>query len=176
MKKVIAAIKNESELDAAIEAKVELIFDLSPDLHNIKQRTEKVHSAGAKLFIHMDFATGIGKDRSGIIFVKEMGVDGILSTRLNIIRIARDEGVSTIQRFFLLDSQSVETMLNTIASVKADMIEVMPGIMPKLIGKISSQIDVPIIAGGLVDTKEEVEDALNAGAYAISTGKKELWG
>ena len=145
-------------------------------MHNIKQRTEKVHKAGAKLFIHMDFATGIGKDRSGILFVKEMGVDGILSTRLNIIRIARDEGVSTIQRFFLLDSQSVETMLNTIASVKADMIEVMPGIMPKLIGKISSQIDVPIISVGLVDSIEEVEDALNAGAYAISTGKKELWG
>ena len=34
---------------------------------------------------------------------------------------------------------------------------------------------VPIIAGGLIENKAEVTEALGLGAAAVSTGKKELW-
>ena len=34
---------------------------------------------------------------------------------------------------------------------------------------------LPVIAGGLIETKDEIFAALSAGASAISTGKKELW-
>ena len=39
----------------------------------------------------------------------------------------------------------------------------------QLIGKI------PVIAGGLIETKAEVTEALCQGALAVSTGKQELW-
>jgi glycerol uptake operon antiterminator len=34
---------------------------------------------------------------------------------------------------------------------------------------------MPVIAGGLIESKEDVIEILNAGALAISTGKKVLW-
>ncbi|MFQ8953550.1 MAG: glycerol-3-phosphate responsive antiterminator [Oscillospiraceae bacterium] len=34
---------------------------------------------------------------------------------------------------------------------------------------------MPVIAGGLIETKQEVTAALSANAIAVSTGKKELW-
>jgi glycerol uptake operon antiterminator len=55
------------------------------------------------------------------------------------------------------------------------MIEIMPGVVPKVITRISAQTKRPVIAGGLIETEEEVKEILNSGAAAISTGKKALW-
>ena len=40
-----------------------------------------------------------------------IGIDGIISTRSNIIAVANDCGLSTVQRFFMIDSRSVDTAL-----------------------------------------------------------------
>ena len=41
---------------------------------------------------------------------------------------------------------------------------------------MASETDIPVIAGGLIETKEEIYKALSAGAAAVSTGARELWG
>ena len=41
--------------------------------------------------------------------------------------------------------------------------------------KIKNILNVPIIAGGLIDEKEDVINALKAGAEGISTTDKNLW-
>ena len=45
----------------------------------------------------------------------------------------------------------------------------------KIIKKIKNILNVPIIAGGLIDEKEDVINALKAGAEGISTTDKNLW-
>ena len=55
------------------------------------------------------------------------------------------------------------------------MIEVMPGIMPKVIEKLRSEMKAPIIAGGLVETEDELREAIRSGAIAVSTSRTELW-
>ena len=60
-------------------------------------------------------------------------------------------------------------------SSKADMIEIMPGIIYKVIKSLKGKIDLPIVAGGLIQTKEEVLSAIRAGAYVVSTGNSSLW-
>lgn len=174
-KSVIAAVRSSEELDRALMSDCGLIFDLSPDLLTLNEKVSRAHACGKKLFIHLDLATGIGKDRSGIRFAKQTGVDGIISTRVNIIKMAREAGLFTVQRFFVVDSQSVDTTVEGLKASKADMIEVMPGVVIKIIGALKKRVDVPIIAGGLIDTDKEVKDAISAGAMAISTGKEALW-
>ena len=51
----------------------------------------------------------------------------------------------------------------------------MPGIITKKIREFSEKVDMPIIAGGIVETMEEVKAALEAGATVVSTGEAELW-
>lgn len=109
------------------------------------------------------------------MYAKNAGVDGVLSTRVNIIKAARECGVFTVQRFFIVDSHSVDTTVEAVKASKADMIEVMPGIIPKVIKRLRKMVDVPIIAGGIIDNMEEVEDIIESGAAAVSTGKEELW-
>ena len=56
------------------------------------------------------------------------------------------------------------------------MIEIMPAVMPGVIRRFKQEISLPVIAGGLIDSKEDIIDILKAGALGVSTGKKELWG
>ncbi len=173
---IIASIRNEEEFKKALESKSNTIFDLNSDIMNLSSRVVASHAAGKKLFIHIDLATGIGKDKSGIQFAKEMGVDGIISTRVNIIKNARELGLTTVQRFFIIDFHSVDTTVDFVKSSRPDTIEVMPGIATKSIRKIREMVSVPIIASGLIESHNEINKVLECGAIAISTGNQELWG
>ena len=58
---------------------------------------------------------------------------------------------------------------------KPDLIEIMPGVVTKKIRDFSKVVDIPIIAGGIVETIDEVRAALEAGATVVSTGEVDLW-
>ncbi len=174
-KNIIAAVRTNEELMRAIKSSVSIIFMLCPNIEDIKRQAEFVHKANKKLFIHIDLAEGIAKDEYGILYAKKCGVDGIISTRNNVIKLAKGMGVFTVQRFFIVDSHSVDTIIETSKNSKADMIEVMPGVVPKVIKKLKTKLEMPIVAGGIIDSEEEIEDAFNSGAAAVSIGKEALW-
>ena len=173
--RIISATRSDEDFLYALKASPDVIFDLDPDLMNVSVKLKKAHDANKKLFIHIDLAKGIGKDESGVRFLKRIGVDGVISTKVNIIKMARECGMHTVQRFFIVDSHSIITTVEAIKSSKPESIEIMPGIMPKVIEKIKNMIDVPIIAGGLIETDEEALSVLENGAAAVSTGRRELW-
>jgi len=172
---IIAAVRNEKELEAAKKTKVGMIFCLHSNILTLEDMVKKVHEAGKKIFLHIDLTEGIGKDKPGLEYVKRIGVDGIISTRVNIIKAAREVGLFTVQRFFIVDSQSVNTTLESIKVSKPDMIEIMPGTVTKVISKLKNQLEIPIIAGGLIETVQEIDEALACGAAGVSTGKQKLW-
>lgn len=173
---IIAAIRDEKDMEDVLESQVTTIFLLHADIFNIKSLVETARSHNRSVFIHIDFLEGLGKDNKAIDYIKEViSPDGIISTRSNQVRYAKEIGMFTIQRFFLIDSQSYDTTIRTVQSVQPDMIELMPALMPKVIQKICSQLNMPVIAGGLIETKEDIIEVLNSGAIGISTGKKELW-
>ena len=58
---------------------------------------------------------------------------------------------------------------------RPDFIEVLPGVMPKVLRKIAKVSRIPMIAGGLVTDREDVIQALSAGAVAVSTTNREVW-
>ena len=173
--KVIAAVRDNEQLLLAANSGVDIIFMLTPNITKLKNHIEIAHSAGKKLFVHIDLAEGIGKDEYGIRYVSELGADGIISTRTNMIKLAKKIGMHTVQRFFIVDSHSVETTIETAKASKADMIEIMPGTVSKVIKTLNTHLDMPIVAGGLIETLRELEDAGICGATAISTGKKDFW-
>lgn len=170
---VIAAVQN-SNIEKALASPVEIIFNLRVSLLEIEECIKKVHSAGKKIFIHIDLADGIGKDKTGVMYLARLGVDGIISTRGQLIRFGNEAGLVTVQRFFALDSKGVDGIEEMLDTAKPDLIEIMPGIASKVIKRFVGG-KIPVIAGGLIETKQEITEALKNGAEAISTGKAELW-
>ena len=173
-KPIAAAIRTEKDFSTALHSDADMIFLLHSNIMTVHQYVKEIHSAGKKAFVHVDFAEGIGKDRVGVDFLASHGVDGIISTRGQIIRHAKEIGLITVQRFFALDSKGVSGMGELLEQSKPDLIEIMPGIMGKIIHRFAGG-KIPVIAGGLIETKAEVTEALHFGAVAVSTGKQDLW-
>ena len=172
----IAAVQSEHLLDDAIQSDVNIIFLLTGSIFNIKQLVDRVKAVNKHVFLHMEFIEGIAPDKSGVAYVaREIAPTGIISTRSNLIRVAKDLNLMAIQRIFLIDRNAVSKGLRVIEQTLPDAVEIMPGLMPRVIREMTDLTPLPIIAGGLVDTQEEIEQALEAGALAISAGSKDLW-
>ncbi|MBR5317750.1 MAG: glycerol-3-phosphate responsive antiterminator, partial [Lachnospiraceae bacterium] len=92
-RRVCAAVRTREDFDYAIESKVDVIFLLYSNILNMNSYIDKAHKSGKKIFIHMDFVEGVGKDRIGLEYLKNLGVDGILTTRSNMIRAAKELGL-----------------------------------------------------------------------------------
>ena len=170
---VIAAIQDDG-WEKALRSPAQILFYLSANLLTIGDRIQQAHDAGKYIMVHMDLAEGIGRDKTGIRFIAQCGADGILSTKANLIRFAKDHGLVAVQRFFMLDSKGMDSVQEMLKSSNPHLMEVMPGVICKAITKFSG-CGIPVIAGGLIQTKAEVTDALGCGATAVSTGKEELW-
>lgn len=170
---VIAAIGDDKWADA-LEAPVQVLFYLSANLLTVAQRIAQVHGAGKYILVHMDLAEGIGRDRAGVKYLAQLGVDGIISTRAQLIQLAKEQGLLTVQRFFLLDSKGMESISEMLRHTGPHFMELMPGVISKSIQRFGGG-STPVIAGGLIQTKSELTEALSAGALAVSTGQIELW-
>ena len=174
-KQIIAATRTDEEFHDALQSETEIIFDLCADILSLTKKIKAAHDGGKRLFIHIDLAEGVGRDKSGIMLLKKMGIDGIISTKVSLIKLAREVGLHTVQRFFIVDSKSVHTTIEAVKSSRPDMIEIMPATVGKVITRLAGELSTPIIAGGLIETHSEVASALLSGATAVSTGAKTLW-
>ena len=170
---VIAAVTDE-KWQQALESPAQVIFYLSANLLSVEEKVRQAHEAGTYVMVHLDLAEGIGRDRSGIRFLAQCGVDGIISTRAQLIRLATEQNLITVQRFFALDSKGMESIEEMLRSTNPHLMEIMPGVIGKAIRRFRKS-GIAVIAGGLIETKQEVTDALGAGATAVSTGQQTLW-
>ena len=173
---VIAAVKDVEKLDGALESDCEIIFLLCGNIFNLKAIVEKVKKMGKMIFIHIDLIDGFSRDATALSYIyEEIRPDGIISTKNSQLKTAKQLGLLTVQRLFIIDSLSIETTVKASVSINPDAIEIMPGIMPRITKKLSSQLDIPVIVGGLISEKDDIKNALESGAKGVSTSDADLW-
>lgn len=173
---VIAAVKDETGLKECLYSESQIIFLLFGDICSVGRYVEIAKSAGKMVFVHMDLINGLGNKEVAVDFIREhTGVDGIISTKPQLVKRAKELGLFGILRIFVIDSMAFGNIEKRCASLVPDAVEILPGLMPKIIKKLCSTVNVPIIAGGLISDKEDVMNALNAGAVAISVTNQRVW-
>ena len=174
---IIAAVKDEDGLKNCCEnEEIGVVFLLFGDICSIGGLVEWVHRAGKIAMVHMDLISGLSPKEIAVEFIKEQTeADGIISTKPSLIKKAKEMSMYTVLRVFLLDSMAFENIRQQQHMIKPDFIEVLPGVMPKIIAQISHSVKVPIIAGGLITDKEDVMGALSAGAMAVSSTNHKVW-
>ncbi|WP_174614259.1 glycerol-3-phosphate responsive antiterminator [Virgibacillus ihumii] len=173
---IIPAIRRMKDFEKALESEYEYVIFLETRLSRLQSLVDYTKRAGKKALIHVDLIQGLKADEYGMEFlVREIKPHGVLSTRGNIIKLARKHKLLAIQRVFLLDSHALEQNIKMINRFQPDCIEVLPGIIPDAIQELSGQTDKPVIAGGLIRSSEEVKNALTQGAVAVTTSNNKLW-
>ena len=174
---VIAAVKDMEGLKRCCQVPdIKVVFVLFGDICNISSIVKRIKAADKVAIVHIDLITGLSPKEVTVDFIRQhTGVDGIISTKPTMIRRAKELGMYTVMRFFLLDSMSLENISKQLSVVKPDFIEILPGVMPKIIRKVCRQVKTQVIAGGLITDKEDIVTALDAGAIAVSSTNQNVW-
>ena len=165
---IIAAIKNMDDLELCCSLEeIRVVF---------VRIVKRLKDAGKIAIVHVDLIVGLSSKEIVVDFIKmSTEADGIISTKVPLIRRGNELNFITVQRCFLLDSMAYENLRQQQHQVKPDYIEVLPGIMPQVISKMCKVSKAPIIAGGLISEKESVMSAISAGAMAVSSTNHEVW-
>lgn len=174
---VIAAVKDMGQLEECLTLEnIKVVFLLFGDVCSISDIAARAKDAGKLVLAHVDLIGGLSSSQEiAVDFLRRnTRVDGIITTRPNFIRRARELKMFTVMRLFVIDSMALAG-IGKLESVRPDFIEVLPGVMPKTVRRIAQTTRIPLLAGGLIADKEDVMAALGAGAMAVSATSREVW-
>lgn len=174
---IIAAVKSPEDLKECCSIpEIRIVFILYGDICSLGEIVKTVKDAGKIAMVHVDLISGLSAREIAVDFVRTgTQADGIITTKPGLVRRAKELSMFTVLRFFLLDSMAYENICSQQYSVKPDFIEVLPGVMPKIIRKLCGSVKVKIIAGGLISDKESVMAALDAGVCGVSSTNHDVW-
>lgn len=173
---VIAAVKDAAGLEQALRSDCETVFLLASTVLDVSEQVARIQAAGKLAVVHVDLVEGLSNREIAVDALQAAAhPDGVISTRPAQVRRARHLGLITVQRAFILDSMSITSLHSQLSISKPDFIEILPGIMPRVITEIVQATNTPVIAGGLIKYKDEVLGAIRAGAAAVSTSCQAVW-
>ncbi len=173
---VAAATKSVEDIEVALASDVTLIFILKGDAFHLTSCIEQAHKQGKGVVVHVDLVSGIGKDRAGIQYLRQIGVDALITSKTNLVAAGRAEGLTTIQRLLLMDDAGWDTGVRTIAKAGPDLVEVLPGVMfPEVARRLQQLLPGPFIAGGFIRNSADVMRVKASGGILSSSSTPELW-
>lgn len=173
---VVAAVKNDAGLRRCLFCDSAVAFILYGTVNDIAKIVLQAKQAGKAVFVHIDLVEGLAAKEAAVDFIaRTTRADGIISTKPALIRYAKSKGLATVQRFFVLDSMALENIRKADRQSDADFLEILPGLMPKIIRRLTAELARPLIAGGLISDKEDIVTALGAGAVAVSSTCEAVW-
>lgn len=177
-KPIIAALRKPAEVDMAIQSPVDHIFFMGGDIQGIIAAVRAAKQADKGAFVHLDLIRGLSStDKETLAFIADyVGADGIVTPKAHLIKEAKKSGLYGILHLFVLDSLSLDNGLKLVESASPDGVELMPGVVTKVIEQYADALDtIPIVASGLIYTKEEAAACLRAGATCLSVSHTSLW-
>lgn len=174
---VIAAVRGPDELQRVWASGVPVVFVLNCTIFDLRVIARGCRERGVLCFAHLDLIEGVGKDAAGVrLLAQETGASGLITTRSALVREARKAGLVAVQRVFLLDSGSLATAISVAQSTRPDAVEVMPAlVVPAIAHRLPFAELPPVIAGGLVQSEDDVRRLLATPVVGVSTSAASLW-
>ena len=161
---VIAAVRDEKALEQSLSSEVGIVFLLGFDI--------------IIPVVHLDLVAGLSPREEAVRYLREKtAAGGIITTKANLILCAQHMGLGTIQRVFMLDGMALKTITQQKRNGPyPDLVEILPGVLDgRVLRRIGNELDIPFICGGLIHDREDVMNALNAGALAVSSSSPTVW-
>lgn len=176
MSNILPAVRSMKDFEKLIGSEYKEIVVLDIHIGHLESHIKTFKSHGFEIYLHLDLIKGLSIDTSALEYIhQKFKPTGIVTTRGRVIRRAKALGIKTILRVFIIDSSAIEKSIALVNQTEPDAIEVLPGVVPKIVRLFSRDLPVDVIAGGLIDSKEEVDDAIEAGAQYVTTSNRTLW-
>lgn len=174
--RILPAARKVKDLEKLLRLPYEYIVLLDMHVAQLQPIVQLAKSNGKKPIVHADLIEGLKNDEYAAEFICQIARPaGIVSTRASVIAKTKQNKLLAIQRLFLLDTNALEKSYALFERTKPDYIEVLPGVIPHMIAEVHERTGIPVFAGGLIRLVNDVEQALAAGASAVTTSDKALW-
>jgi len=174
---VIPSIRKLNNLDVALESDAKVILLTDAHIANLKSLVEMVHSKGKKALVNLELVGGFGKDHVGMKLLQNYyHVDGVMSTDSGKLGMAKRCELFTIQRFFLIDSRSLETTMKILESARVDGAEVLPAVTAMdFYDDLIQAAKIPLLAGGFIRDRKMLNKIKDRGFKGVTVSDKSLW-
>lgn len=173
---VIASVKDDAGLRSVLRSECKTVFLLYGSVLTISSIVQVLKKHGKMVFVDVDLLEGFASKEIVVTYLKiHTAADGVLSSKAFMVKAAKDQGLLSIHRLFLIDSMSYQNARKQVKISKADCVEILPGCMPRVISWLLEDMTIPLIAGGLVCDKDDVVAALKAGATAVASSNQGVW-
>lgn len=171
---IIPGIKCDADIPVLLNSDLKIVFVLYGKVSNIADVVTQLKNAGKIVFVNIDMVDGFSSKNAAVDFMIQTKADGIISSKASLLRYAKEMGLTTIHRFFVIDSAAYNSIGKQLEISHADFINIVPG-WDKIIAWTVAEHKKPVIAAGNVCDKQSVMESLNAGAIAICSTNHGVW-
>ena len=173
---IIAAVKDRDGVKKSLKSDCNVVFVLFGTICDIGEIVAEIKACEKIAIVHVDMISGLAAKEVAVDFIKSStNADGVISTKPQILKRAKELGLIAVQRTFVVDSIALSTLKKQLQLFKPDAVEILPGIMPRILRIVRGYSKIPLIAGGLLADKRDCMEALEAGADGVSTTTEALW-
>lgn len=173
---ILPAIRSMKDMEKFLKMDYERCVLLDTHIGHLQGILEQMKKHQKEVMLHIDLIKGLSNDEAAVEYViQQYKPHGIISTKSKIIKRAKKLNTLTILRVFILDSTALSRSIELIKQSDPDLVEVLPGVATKVIKEISDKTGKRIIAGGLINTKEEIDLAIESGAQYVTSSDIAIW-
>lgn len=176
--KTIPVIENRVQFVHAFDAsQVSAIILRHCNLFEFATLFERARRSGLSIYVNIDHIEGIHADSAGLRYLADhLHVVGVISNNPRTLSLGKQFGLETIQRIFAVDSTGLETALESVDTQHVDLLDISPAlVVPYVVPYLETPLPLPFIASGLIQTSQQVQAILRAGALAVTVTRSELW-
>ncbi|GGH99067.1 MULTISPECIES: glycerol-3-phosphate responsive antiterminator [Mammaliicoccus] len=175
-KYILPAIRSMKDMEKFFKMDYDRCVLLDTHIGHLQGILEQMKKHNKEVMLHIDLIKGLSNDEAAVEYViQQYKPHGVISTKSKIIKRAKKLNTLTILRVFILDSTALSRSIELIKQSDPDLVEVLPGVATKVIKEISDQTGKRIIAGGLINTEEEINLAIESGAQYITSSDVSIW-
>lgn len=178
-KTIIPSVRDLKHLKKALKSESKFVLLSNANIGNLAELTKVCHQQGKKVLVSADLIGGFKGDREGIQLLKNLfKVDGVASNNVQILRIAKKNGLYTIYRLFMIDSRSLEHSKFIVKEENFDCVEILPGeyAYQKSADLAQNFVGKQMIAGGFISSRDLAEKILSNNYFmGITSSESSLW-
>ena len=172
---VIATLYGTDQLQAFIASPAEVTIVANVDLRKLQPVIEILAKAGKYAIVNIDSCEGLSQDKGGVEYLVDIGVTGLVSTRVATIQRANRAGMVSMQKVFVTDRSTWPRSVKALEQSDPNLVQLMPAPMLAHLQESDRQLLPPIVASGFVSDVADARSAIAHGAVAISTSDSTMW-
>lgn len=172
---MIPAVNDFPQLRRFLESEYAVCVLMHLHITCLEEIFARLHASGKRALVHIDLIRGLAADEFGAEYLcSRCSPCGIISTRPAMVATCRRLGVTAVQRCFLIDSSALEKSMAAVEKARPDYVELLPALCTPLFPMIRERLGIPLIAGGLIQSRSMAAEILQSGVNAVTISMNTL--